>query len=220
MPLRRAVVAAVALAALTVAAPASAHQGNPNYRSIVKRVTPAAPGLKLQVLNFDDRLDLQNNSPWPVVIQGYNGEPYARVLPNGTVQVNRRSPAFYLNTDRTGTDKVPASANPKAPPQWQLVDRAGRFQWHDHRIHWMGTGLPPQVKDKSKPTKVFDWQVPVQIGQRKGAISGTLRWQPDTSKAPVGAFAALAALALAGLAAVALVRRRRRPAVGQEVEAW
>jgi hypothetical protein len=223
MPRLRAVLAASALTALVVAATATAHQGNPDYRSVIGRVTPAVPGVKLQVLQFDDRLALQNTSGRTVVIQGYNREPYARVLANGTVEVNQRSPAYFLNTDRTADVKVPASADADAPPQWKVVDRSGRFEWHDHRIHWMGQGLPPQVKDKSKRTKVFAWQVPVQIGASKGDIAGTLYWQPKPGGGPpVGAIAALVAIVLVGAGAVAIARRRRTVSTTTQTgaEAW
>jgi hypothetical protein len=219
----RAVVVASALIALVAAPAASAHQGNPNYRSVINGVTPKVSGVRLEVLNLDDRLELQNTSGQTVVIQGYDGEPYARVLADGTVQVNRRSPAFYLNDDRFGAVKVPASAQPKATPQWQIVDRAGRFQWHDHRIHWMSKVPPKQVTDTSKRTKVFDWSVPVRVGDTPGAVKGSLFWQPTAGGgAPVAAIAALAALAVAGLGAVLVVRRRRQAEapVGAEVEAW
>jgi hypothetical protein len=215
-----AVVAAIALLTLGAASTATAHQGNANYRSIIGRVTPAVPGVKLQVLNFDDRLALQNTSGKTVVIQGYDGEPYARVLADGTVQVNQRSPAYYLNTDRTANVKVPASADANAAPQWKLVDRSRHFEWHDHRIHYMGQGLPPQVKDKSKRTKVFAWQVPLQVGAAKGDVAGTLYWQPKPGGgAPVGAIVALVALALLGVGAVAIVRRRRAGGVGEDARA-
>jgi hypothetical protein len=220
----RAVVAAAALLALAVTPAASAHQGNPNYRSVIDGVTPKVSGVRLQVLNLDDRLELQNDSGRTVVVQGYNGEPYARVLADGTVQVNRRSPAFYLNDDRFAQVKVPASAKPGATPQWQPVDKAGRFEWHDHRIHWMSKVPPKQVTDKSKRTKVFDWNVPLQVGAQRGSVNGTLFWQPSAGGgAPVGAIAGLGAIALLGLGAVVVVRRRRAGAEGvpaTEVEAW
>jgi hypothetical protein len=220
----RLIAAVSALIALAAAPAANAHQGNPNYRSVVERVLPKVPGLRLQVLNLDDRLELQNTTGKTVTVQGYQGEPYARVLGDGTVEVNHNSPAFYLNDSRTSTGKVPANAKPGAAPDWQLVDRAGRFQWHDHRIHWMSSIPPQQVKDKSKRTKVFDWKVPVQVGTAKGSIDGTLFWAGTRSAgAPVGAYAGLAAIALLGLGAVALVRRRRgelEPVGTAEAEAW
>jgi hypothetical protein len=223
----RVVAAAAALVALAAAPTASAHQGNPNFRSIINTVTPSAPGVSLQVLNFDDRLELHNTSGKTVTVQGYNGEPYARVLGDGTVEVNKLSPAYYLNVDRTGGETVPPFANAKAAPQWQTVDKSGDFQWHDHRIHWMGTGLPPNVRNKSVRTKVFTWKVPVQVGSTKGTIAGTLFYQPKPGGgAPVGAIVALVALALVGGAATVIVRRRRSGVAGAPeretagTEAW
>src|SRR3954466_6599329 len=206
----RAVATGAALLALLGAAPALAHQGNPNYRSVIHGVTPAVPGVKLQVLNFDDRLQLDNRTGKTIVVQGYQKEPYARLLADGTVEVNHNSPAFYLNDARTSTGKVPATATAKAKPDWQGVDRAGRFQWHDHRIHWMSAIPPQQVKDKSKRTKVFDWKIPVQVGATKASGNGTLFWAPKPGGGgPPGPIVALVAPALLGAGALLVARRRR-----------
>jgi hypothetical protein len=220
----RLVVALSALLALAAAPTAHAHQGNPNYRSVVDQVAPKLPGVRLQVLSLDDRLELQNTSGKTVIVKGYQGEPYARILGDGTVQVNHNSPAFYLNNDRTSTGKVPASAKAGATPEWQVVDRAGRFQWHDHRIHWMSPIAPKQVTDKTKRTKVFDWKVPLQVGTTNASVDGTLFWAgTGGGGTPVGAYAGLALIALLGLGAVVVVRRRRgadAPVGAAEIEAW
>jgi hypothetical protein len=210
-----------AAAALLLAQSAAAHQGNPNYRSVVDSVTPAVKGLTLHVLNYDDRFELTNRSGQTVTIHGYDGEPYARVLANGTVEVNKRSPAYYLNDDRYADVKVPASADPKAAPQWSVVDKTGTVQWHDHRMHWMSKSMPPQVKDKSKRTKVFDYAVPLSVGGQPGAIRGTLFWQPGAGGGvPVGMIVGLVALVLVGLGAVVVVRRRRAGETVEGAEAW
>jgi hypothetical protein len=210
-----------AAAALLAAPAAAAHQGNPNYRSVVDSVTPAVKGLTLRVLNYDDRLELTNHSGTTVTVEGYSGEPYARVLADGTVEVNERSPSYYLNDDRFAEVKVPARADARARPQWSVVDRTARLEWHDHRMHYMSRGLPPQVKDKSKHTKVFDYAIPLRVGDRRASIRGTLFWQPDDGGgAPVGMLAGLGALAVVALGVVAAVRRRRRgrePLEGAEV---
>jgi hypothetical protein len=215
----RRVLAVVGVAFATLSAPATvlAHAGNPNMETIVHRVTPVTPGLKLTVLNRDDRFQLLYQGEKPIILYGYNGDQYARFLPGGVVEVNHNSPAFYLDDDRAGTATVPAGVKADSPPDWQVVDKAGRFEWHDHRMHWMGTGTPPQVKDTSVRTKVFDYKIPIEIGGTKGDITGTLWWTPrHESGAPVGAFVGLAVVVLAGLGLVLWVRRRRRPAV----EAW
>lgn len=182
---------------------------SPNYRSSITSVSPAVPGVSLQVLQFSDRLQLRNRSGRTVTIEGYEGEPYARVLANGTVEVNRRSPAYFLNQSFYGNVTVPASASANAAPAWTVVDRTGQFEWHDHRIHWMSPVLPPQVKDKGKRTLIFDWHVPIAVGAQSGSVAGQLYWTPEASSAPVAAIVVGAAIIVLGLALVLTTRRRR-----------
>jgi hypothetical protein len=206
--------ALTALAAMLPATPALAHAGNPNYDSLVAGVTPKIRGFGAVVLNGDDRLEVVNHSSETITIDGYNRDPYVLMQPDGTVSVNVRSPAYYLNSDRTATARVPPSADPHAIPRWKVVGRGGRYQFHDHRIHWMAKDTPQQVKDRSVRTKVVDWRVPLHAGGTDGAIDGTLFWRGSGGGPPAGAFVALAVLVLLGGAAVVVVRRRRRPGEG------
>ncbi len=216
--------AVAALAALSLPAVAIAHEGNPNFRSQVTAVSPRDDGVTLEVLNGDDRLELVNHGTQQVVIYGYEPgrDPYARILPDGTVEVNRDSPAAYLNEDRYQEGvRVPAGVDGKGTPRWELVDKTGRFEWHDHRMHYMAKGTPPQVKDEGVETKVFDWNVPVRIGSTAGAIRGQLFWIPDdTGGPPVGAIVGFAVLLLGGAALVVVTRRRRRSEGEEAAEAW
>ena len=105
-----------------------------HYRSNITAVEPKVSGVSLQVLEFADRLLLTNRSGQTVTVCGYQGEPYARVLANGTVELNTRSPAYYLNQNFYGDVTVPSSASPSATPRWTVVDRTGQLEWHDHRF--------------------------------------------------------------------------------------
>jgi hypothetical protein len=203
-------VAQPALAASEQAqSPLNDQGSSPNYRSSITSVSPTVAGVSLQVLQFSDRLQLRNRSGRTVTIEGYEGEPYARVLANGTVEVNTRSPAYFLNQSFYGNVTVPASASAKATPAWTVVDRTGQFEWHDHRIHWMSPALPPQVKDKGKRTLIFDWHVPIAVGAQSGSVAGQLYWTPEASSAPVAAIVVGAAIVVLGLALVLTTRRRR-----------
>ena len=192
--------------------PFSDQGSNYNYRSTITQVTPSVPGLSLQVLEFADRLLLRNHTGKTVTIYGYSGEPYARVLANGTAEVNVRSPAYYLNQNFYGEVTVPPSASSTATPKWEVLDRTGEFEWHDHRIHYMSPTVPPQVKDKSKQTLVFDWRVPIEVGRTKAAVTGTLYWVPEPSKASVAVIVLGVAIVLGGLLLVLFVRKRRKRA--------
>jgi hypothetical protein len=206
-----------ALAAGSAPTGSSAESENPindqgsnyNYRSEITAIRPKVKGLGIEVLEFADRLVLTNHTGKTVTVYGYSGEPYARVQPDGTTEQNTRSPAVYLNTNFYGNVTVPPSASASLPPKWVVVDRSGTFEWHDHRIHWMSPVTPPQVKDTSKRTLIFDWSVPISVGTRKGVVDGQLFWVPESSKAPVAAIVALVAIVLLAIGFVVWVRRRR-----------
>jgi hypothetical protein len=206
--MRTRVLLACAVAALSIqTASAAAHEGNPNFRSEITGFDPALEGVSAEVLNFDDSVRLANESGEEVLVRGYEDEPYVRISAEGTVEVNTRSPAYFLNDDRFAEVDVPTSADPEAPPAWKEVDETGQYSWHDHRAHYMAEGTPPQVKDEAEETKVFDYEIPIEVGGEPAAIEGTLTWVGEDGGFPLLPFAALgvAALALVGL----LVARRR-----------
>jgi hypothetical protein len=204
----------VALTALIAPTFAFAHAGNPNFESVVRTVSPSIPGFTVDVLNGDDRLEVANRGTSVVTIAGYNKEPYLRLSPDGTVAVNTKSPALYLNADARTAGTVPPFADAAAPPQWKVVEHTGRYEFHDHRMHWMGTTTPTQVKNTAKRTKVFDWRVPVQTPTVKASIDGQLFWRGSSGGPPAAAFVGLALIVLLGGAAVVVVRRRRAAAEG------
>jgi hypothetical protein len=179
------------------------------YRSDITAIEPSVPGLSVEVLQFADRLLLRNHTGKTVTIFGYEGEPYARVLANGTAEQNARAPATYLNTNFYADVTVPPIASSSAPPRWEVVDRTGEFEWHDHRIHWMSPVAPASVKDKHTRALIFDWRVPIEVGTAKGTIDGQLFWTPENSKAPLVVIVLGVAIVVGGLLFVVLVRRRR-----------
>jgi hypothetical protein len=211
----------IALLALLVLAPvAFAHKGNPNFLSEIEGISPGIEGVRLEMINRDDRILLENRSDRDIIVMGYDdGEQYARIKADGTVEVNTNSKAHILNEDRFGTGEVPDTL-PKEPA-WKKVSGSHRFEWHDHRAHYMGKGRPPQVKDPDKRQKVFDWDVPLQVGGTPATITGTLFWTPQGgSGAPTGAIILGAAIVILLSIAVIVVRRRRGPATEGSGEAW
>jgi hypothetical protein len=218
---RRAVLA-VAVVALAWPGTSWAHKGSPHYRSSVRSIDPPVAGLDVKVLNYDDRLSLVNKTGGTVAVRGYGGEPYIRIGSDGSVAVNERSPSYYLNLERFGDAPVPREASENAPPKWKLVDKTGRFEWHDHRIHYMSKSLPNQVTDKGKRTKIFDWRIPVDARGRRVQVKGDLYWVPTAGGLPRGALIALAVVVVAAIFFVEVVRRRRRAAgrPGGASQAW
>jgi MYXO-CTERM domain-containing protein len=181
----------------------------------------------VSVVDGDAALELENGTGLSILVPGYAGEPYLRFGAGGKVEVNVNSPAKYLNEDRYAQVDVPKTAGEKKPPKWAVVGRQGVYEWHEHRIHWMSTTAPPQVKDEGEESKVFDWTVPLQVSGKPVRAVGTLNWQPDEDSGSSSALPIIAGgVGLAAIvAALALMLRRRRrapaPATAKPTkEAW
>ena len=200
--------AALALAAgllvlVVVAAPAAAHgRGSDatNYDSQIT-ATPDLDGVSWTIYGGDEFLEVTNTSDQELLVLGYEDEPYVRVGPDGVFE-NVNSKATYLNTDRYAQVAPPPSAGADAEPEWRKVSDSDSFAWHDHRIHWMSTDLPPQIVDTGVRTPVMEWSVPFQVDGETLEVTGSLTWVPSPAVWPWLAVALLATLpALLGLRA-------------------
>jgi hypothetical protein len=202
---RAAAAALTALLGLAVlvatAAPALAHgRGSDatNMRSTILE-TPDIPGLEWEIHGGDELLEIRNATGSEVVVQGYEiGEPYLRVGPDGVFE-NRNSEATYINQDRQGVVDLPPDIAVGSPPDWAEVSSASSAVWHDHRMHYMGLGLPSAVTDESVETVIIErWEVPFTHEGEEYVVAGDLRWIPGTNPVPwllVGLFLSLPALA-------------------------
>jgi hypothetical protein len=192
----------VVLLLLLPAQIASADPARPtHYRSSVTDLVDGAGGsvvrVHAEVVGGDTYLVLTVTAAQQVEVPGYDGEPYLRFDGDGRVEVNVRSPARWLNDARFGAldVEVPPSADVEAAPEWETVATAGRYAWHDHRIHFMSPTLPADI-DPSAGTaqQVFAWEVPLVVDGAPARIEGTLVWLPGPPAVlPIG----LAVLTLA-----------------------
>ena len=84
------------------------------------------------------------------------------VHPHERPAARSRSTCARRRTTSTRTATTARRCRPpptrRPPPQWKVVARDGRYEFHDHRMHWMAKNVPPQVTDKSKRTKIVDWK--------------------------------------------------------------
>lgn len=205
-----------ALAAFAIAAaPAqvAAHgDDSAKYESIITAVEPQVPGLEVSVPGGGAHMEVRNRTGREVVVEGYEGERFARLRPDGTVEVNLRSPSWWINKDTMGNAPVPPEATADARPVWKSQTTNGLLDWHDHRIHWMGGALPERVKDPAKRTKVLDWEVPLTVGNTEVKVSGVLWWKGDSAAGATVPASAIAVLIAVGLliAIIALLRLRGR----------
>ncbi len=206
----RLVVSFVVWTLVMAPAPALADAAGPtSYRSEVLDVQPAGTA-HVEIVGGDAFVRLVAVPGRDIVVSGYEGEPYLRFAPDGTVLRNRRSPATYLNDDRYGQVTIPDAADAAGPPDWEVVGTGGTWAWHDHRTHWMARTVPSIVADAADGSvvDVFTWEVPLLVDGRPGQIRGVLRWVP-----PVAPYPWVALGVGAGIVVAVALRRRRAEVV-------
>jgi hypothetical protein len=217
---RRYLTVLVAAAGLLLVAStgADAHTRTQETTNLDSRITaePDLPGVRWKVYTGGLLVEVVNDGDQVLVVEGYEGEPYLRIGPDG-VERNRRSPATYLNDDRIGrrvsarTDvAMPRDVDPAAPPEWIRLGDEPRALWHDHRVHWMSP-QPPRFVDAGPVATammrvnlvgvigragddagVFQgWTIPVTYGGEAAALEGEMVWVDPPSAWPYALLAAL-----------------------------
>ncbi|WP_300681036.1 hypothetical protein [Nocardioides sp.] len=180
-----------------------------SYRSTLTGITPSVAGVSVTVATDGEGITLTNTSDQPVIIKGYQGEPYVKVTSAGVWQ-NDLSPAVYLNKEQS-IGSIPNDANATKAPRWTQISTNHRFTWHDHRIHWMGAAEPPAVaKDPGSKHLINDWKVPITIGSQEGTITGTLTYVPGSKWGTYLPYVAIGAGVIVVVGVQLLVVRRRR----------
>jgi hypothetical protein len=194
------------------------------YSSYLLRVYPVVKGVTWKVIDLNDEIRLINHSDETVTVYGYSqsdrnvsydGGAYARILANGTVQINENNPAYYYNQSfYLAGVTIPPGVGDTAPADWVTFAKTATFYWHDHRIHYTTPVIPTFIKNRGVAHRqfVFHWYVPIQVGAIRGYLYGSLYWNGQKGFSfPVGAIVAFVVVVLAGGAFVVIVRRRRRP---------
>jgi hypothetical protein len=161
----------------------------------------------VEILDYDSRIRLENQSGRTVVVEGYEGEPYARLDPDGSVFLNARTPALYLNNDRYARTPVDPDTDVDADPDWFRIDRSGRLTWYDHRIHYMGRDIPPAVEDPSERTLIRAYAIPIRVDDRPAKITGSLFWTGNDPFPVLVLAGLLLATSLTALFGAVVIRR-------------
>jgi hypothetical protein len=203
---------------LVITAPAALADppGPTNYQSEVVEIDPAVSGFDVEIVGGDSFVLLTVDPGVTVEIVGYNGEPYLRVLSDGSVEENAASPSKYVNEERFGRVELPDDVDAMAAPRWEVVASGGSFAWHDHRTHWMNPVAPP---GRGPGDQVAEGVVPLLVDGLEVDVTVVSIWQSAPSVVPIvlgfllGAalvylvirLRPLAALVALGLAAAALV---------------
>ena len=199
VPARWRVLAALAVGLFVAVTPAGIALADPagptDYSSQVVSIDPASPQIDVDIIGGDAFVSLTVQPGSAVTVYGYYGEPYLQILPDGTVQQNRRSPTVAQNQSRYGTSTpVEGTASDIADtlPEWETVGSGGSFVWHDHRAHWMSTSRPP---GKGPGDTVVDDSIAMEVDGVPVSVRIVSTWMDPPSRVPLAAGALVAGFA-------------------------
>jgi hypothetical protein len=151
--------------------------GGDDFRTTILSVEPE--GLPVDVRIVDgDQVRFENRGDKDLVICGYEDGPceeWVRIGPDG-VYVDRNARSYFANVDEEDYGAVPEDAGTE--PDWQRVrERPPFYSYHDHRVHWMGLSLPPNVdRGSSEPQQVFDSAIDFRYGDTDGVVTTRLEY--------------------------------------------
>lgn len=186
--------------------------GFDTYVTTVAGVQPAIAGVRVSAPENGEQITVTNASSTPVIIEGYQHDEYLKVTADG-VWENKLSPAVALN--KLNVIEVPKGASATAAPVWVKLNSTDHAQWHDHRIHWMGTVNPPAVqKDPGHRHLIKDWSIPIHYGSTSASITGTLTYVPGSHTGTYLTYGAIGAAVLVVIGLQIAILRRRRATAG------
>lgn len=182
----------LALVGLTATPAAADPPGPTDYRSTIDGVRPGVDTVTASIVGGDGFLLLEVDPGTEVEVRGYSGDPYLRFGADGTVEENQSSPTTYLNETRNRTDASGIADD--AEPVWKTVATDGRWAWHDHRIHSMGS-VDDQLREQHR--RGVSWNVPILVDGEDVVISGAYRLVDAPSPLPWVALAVVLAVVVA-----------------------
>lgn len=193
-----ALVSCISLQAGPAGAHGSSESPSSNYVSEITEITPPQTTYTAKIIEAGSRIELRWLSGGEIVIPDYDDHPYLRIGPDG-VEENQESSAVYLNSTRMGGATIPEGLKPEGPPRWKRISSEPIARWHDHRIHYMGTGTHPRVLGKEdQEVTLQPFVIFVKQDGKSSSITGELRWVPGPSPVPYYAIALALAVGVIG----------------------
>ncbi len=179
----RSVACACLLALVVVLVPsvASGHGAALDFEIRVDAVTPAIAGVTVRADQVaSGALTLINDGPSTVEVLDEDGRPFLRIAPD-RVEGDLARAAWYASVDSDGAFVSRTEAGPvgpTVPPRWEVVARANRWTWFDHRPHPRDLVVATQVLASLVPADVARWRVPLRVDDVDVEVSGRLVFVP------------------------------------------
>jgi hypothetical protein len=197
------VVAVLPLLVTAWASPAAAH-GTGTSQTAVTSIRPSVPGLQVTVTKDGSWVTVTNTGSAPVLVLGYEGEPYLRVDATGSWRNAGSSTAMLAKSATNGTPAETATV--RQAPRWVRLSIVSTVRFHDLRVPT--TSPRRHLGSSSAPRVITSWSLPLRVGHRDVTVRGTLSWVP--TPAPKGWIILLCVLSLAFFALLGMAMRHEK----------
>jgi hypothetical protein len=175
-------VVAFAATTLSFAAPAGAHEGAIGEGGPFRvEITSELPG-GLDGRFGNGELEIHVVAGIEVVALGISNEPMVKLDAEGNMFGNENSPTWMMVKDGMNVSPHMGSMNGDAAgePDWVWVQSGGALQYHEHRIHFMASGVDPSIADGGV---VASFSLPMLVDGDAVAITGDLVFDPSLDPA-------------------------------------
>jgi hypothetical protein len=197
------VLAVLPLLVTAWASPAAAH-GTGTSQTEVTSIRPRVPGLQVTVTKDGSWVTVTNTGSAPVLVLGYEGEPYLRVEATGSWRNARSSTAMLAESATNGNPAQTVTAD--QAPRWVRLPTVSRVRFHDLRVPTTSTRR--HLGSSSAPRVIMSWSLPLRVGHQDVTARGTLAWVP--TPAPKGWIILLCVLSLAFFALLGMAMRHEK----------
>jgi hypothetical protein len=195
-------VALLPLLVVAAASPASAH-GTGRNQTAVTSIRPHVHGLQVTVTKDGSWVTVANTGSAPVLVLGYEGEPYLRVDATGSWRNSRSSTAMLSRPTRGRSSVETVTAN--QAPRWVRLSTRSKVRFHDLRVPTTSTR---RHLGSVSARVITSWSLPLRVGRQDVTVIGTLSWRP--TPAPKGWIILLCVLSLAFFALLAMAMRHEK----------
>lgn len=175
-----AAVGAAVAGVLLTAGPASAHALDPTLVTRVQGISPALPGVHVEIAtSIADAVVLTNPNPTPVEVLDPSGTPFLTISATG-VQGNVSAPYLYYSGSPPGVPLTPPStAGAGVAPHWVQLAAAAGWTWFDPRLSPQYLQVPIGGRiDVAGEKDIAAWSIPLRYGSAAARITGALVRRP------------------------------------------
>ncbi|MAS09835.1 MAG: hypothetical protein CMN26_07185 [Salinisphaera sp.] len=163
-----------------------AHGGDDSESGDLRPVMDPLPadlaGVRVQLRRtLAPQLLVSNDTDRVLTIFDHDARPFLRIG-HGEVQADLGAAAFHRTNTLMAPGAIAEDASEEA--RWRTVEPEPNWGWFDLRLRTDSIDVPETVRGHGKRAFIGAWSIPVQLGERRSAITGHFEFVPEPGGIP------------------------------------